>query len=190
MKYISSQVVTYLQHKGGKRNIRALFRFFIVLVALIVTHSVLFHYAMLWEGQNHSWLTGFYWTLTVMSTLGFGDITFHSDLGRMFSVVVLLSGILFLLILMPFTLIQFFYAPWVEAQAAARTPRELAPDTRGHVILTRHDAVTAVLIRKLEQFNYQYVLLVPDVEAAIRLGDDGVQFCPGLLPQRAGGRTA
>jgi len=28
-----------------------------------------------------------------MSTLGFGDITFHSDLGRLFSIVVLLSGI-------------------------------------------------------------------------------------------------
>ena len=42
------------------------------------------------EGQAHSWLTGLYWTLTVMSTLGFGDITFHSDLGRAFSIVVLM----------------------------------------------------------------------------------------------------
>jgi transaldolase / glucose-6-phosphate isomerase len=36
------------------------------------------------EGREHSWITGVYWTLTVMSTLGFGDITFETDLGRLF----------------------------------------------------------------------------------------------------------
>lgn len=64
------------------------------LVALIVSYSIIFHFIMLYEGQQHSWLTGLYWTLTVMSTLGFGDITFTSDLGRAFSVIVLLSGML------------------------------------------------------------------------------------------------
>jgi hypothetical protein len=59
---------------------------------------------MLYEGRQYSWVTGFYWTLTTMSTLGFGDITFHSDAGRLFSVVVLLSGIVFLLVMLPFTL--------------------------------------------------------------------------------------
>ena len=58
-----------------------------------------------------------------MSTLGFGDITFHTDLGRIFSIVVLISGMIFLLILLPFTFIEFFYAPWMNAQAATRAPR-------------------------------------------------------------------
>jgi len=58
------------------------------------------------EGEYYTWVTGFYWTLTVMSTLGFGDITFTSDLGRIFSIIVLLSGVIFLLVLLPFTFIQ------------------------------------------------------------------------------------
>jgi hypothetical protein len=45
------------------------------------------------EGRYHSWITGLYWTLPVMTTLGFGDITFASDIGRLFSIIVLLSGI-------------------------------------------------------------------------------------------------
>lgn len=45
-----------------------------------------------------------------MSTLGFGDITFHTDLGRAFSMLVVISGLMFLLVLMPFTFIEFFYA--------------------------------------------------------------------------------
>ena len=45
--------------------------------------------------------------------------------------VVILSGTIFLLVMLPFTFIQFFYAPWIEAQAAARTPRRLPEGTRG-----------------------------------------------------------
>jgi hypothetical protein len=86
-------------------------------------YSVLFHLLMLYEGRQYSWITGFYWTLTTMSTLGFGDITFTSDAGKIFSVVVLLSGIVFLLVMLPFTFIQFFYAPWLEEQNKARAPR-------------------------------------------------------------------
>ena len=63
---------------------------------------------MLFEEKEFSWITGFYWTLTVMSTLGFGDITFASDLGKAFTLTVLLSGIVFLLVMLPFTFIQFF----------------------------------------------------------------------------------
>lgn len=39
------------------------------------------------EGRYHSWITGIYWTLTVMTTLGFGDITFTNDIGRLFSII-------------------------------------------------------------------------------------------------------
>lgn len=56
----------------------------------------------------------------------------------------------FLLIMLPFTFIQFFYAPWLEAQTKARAPRELPENTRNHVILTSHDAITMSLIQKLQ----------------------------------------
>jgi Trk K+ transport system NAD-binding subunit len=156
-------------------------RFFIALGAMILFFSVGFHLLMLREGQEHTWITGFYWTLTVMSTLGFGDITFHTDLGRMFSIVVLLSGMLFLLGLLPFTFIEFFYEPWMNAQAALRAPRELPVETRGHVLLTNYDAVTSALIRRLEQHGYTYALLTPDLDDALRLHDLGVNTVVGDL---------
>jgi len=181
MKNISVQIAQMLQQRSAKRNTGAMVRMFLVFGSLVTIYSILFHLIMAWEGQQHSWLTGFYWTLTVMSTLGFGDITFHSDLGRVFSIVVLLTGVIFLLILLPFTVIQFFYVPWVEAQAAARTPRQLPPDTQGHVILTHDDPVSAAFIRKLEQFNYEYVLLVPESDDAMRLHDQGIRVVLGHL---------
>jgi Trk K+ transport system NAD-binding subunit len=126
---------------------------------------------MEYEGRQYTWITGLYWTLTVMSTLGFGDITFTSDLGLVFSIVVLLTGIVFLLVMLPFTFIRFFYAPWLEAQAQARTPRELPVETSGHVVITNYDSVSISLIEKLEQYNMNYVILLSDQQSALELYD-------------------
>jgi len=181
MKYVPAHMMHFLRQRGARRNLGALSRFMIALAGLITLYSIVFHYVMMYEGREYSWLTGFYWTLTVMSTLGFGDITFHTDLGRLFSMFVLLTGIICLMILLPFTIIQFFYAPWVEAQSAARTPRLLPESTRGHVILTSHEPVAAALIRKLEQYGYGYVLLCAEMDEAMRLHDQGVRVVLGHL---------
>lgn len=179
MKFIPSQLMFFLQNSGARRNLRALLRFIAILTVLVVAYSVLFHYIMAAEGREHSWVTGFYWTLTVMSTLGFGDITFHSDLGRIFSIVVLFSGVVFLLILLPFTFIQFFYAPWLEAQSRARAPRELPAEIRGHVLLTTVDPVSLSLIEKLRRFNTPYAVLVEDLQRALELSDADITVVLG-----------
>src|SRR5690606_4249496 len=141
MKVLPTVFISYLGNSAGRRNTKASGKILVLLAGLVTVYSILFHWIMAWEGRDFRFIMGMYWTLTVMSTLGFGDITFQSDLGRLFSIVVLLSGTVFMLILLPFTFIQFFYAPWMEAQAAALAPRELPSDTSGHVILTRYDAV-------------------------------------------------
>ncbi len=181
MKFFPAQFAHFLQSRASVRNFRILVRYLLVLAVMIIVYSVVFHYLMAREGQEYSWVTGFYWTLTVMSTLGFGDITFHSDLGRIFSIFVLLSGVLFLLILLPFTFIQFFYAPWMEAQQAARAPRKLPQNINGHVIITHYGPVTSALIKKLEQYNYPYVVLVPQLEEALQLSDMDVKVVLGEL---------
>lgn len=181
IKTLAAQLASTIGKENSRRDLQVLGRFFVVLSALVIVYSVLFHILMLREGQHHTWITGFYWTLTVMSTLGFGDITFHTDLGRIFSIVVLLTGTIFLLVLLPFTFIQFFYEPWMKAQAAARTPRRLSPNTRDHVLLTSHDPLSIALIRRLEKYSYEYVLLVSDVEEALRLHDRGLNVLVGDL---------
>lgn len=152
-----------------------------LLAAMIGVFAILFHVLMIYEGQNHSWLTGLYWTLTVMSTLGFGDITFTSDLGRFFSIIVMISGMIFLLVLLPFTFIQFFYAPWMEAQNEARAPRKLPASLSGHVVLTSDDPVSGSLMRKLKDYGIPYVMIVHDLPEALRLHDLGINVMLGEL---------
>ncbi len=181
MKFFTSQLSYFLSNRSTKVNIKRLLRFLAGLIALIILYTVIFHFIMLYEGQEHSWITGFYWTLTVMSTLGFGDITFLSDLGRVFSVIVLLTGMLSLLILLPFTFIEFFYAPWLEAQSKARAPRELPEDTKDHIIITHFNPISASLIEKIEDYNYKYVLLVNDLAKALKYYDQGYHVVFGDL---------
>jgi Trk K+ transport system NAD-binding subunit len=181
MKVLPAIIYSLMQNRSGKRKLKVLLTFLLALLVLVIVFSVLFHFIMAWEGREYSWIAGIYWTLTVMTTLGFGDITFHSDLGRFFSIVVLLSGTLFMLTLLPFTFIQFFYSPWVEAQAAALTPRELPQKTSGHVVLTRYGPVEGALIRRLVQYGYPYAVLAPDLPEALRLRDLDVEVVVGEL---------
>ncbi|MBN1614266.1 MAG: NAD-binding protein [Deltaproteobacteria bacterium] len=179
MKYNPALITYFFQRESTKRNVRQLLKFLLILSVLVIFYSIVFHFLMAAEGKNHSWITGFYWTLTVMSTLGFGDITFHSDLGRAFSIVVLISGMIFLLTLLPFTFIKFFYAPWIEAESRKKAPRELPPETRGHIIITSYDPVTMALIEKLENHKYDYVLIVEDFKRALDLYDMGIRVAVG-----------
>ncbi|NLE38499.1 MAG: potassium channel protein, partial [Pirellulaceae bacterium] len=174
-------VLSFLTDRPRRRNLLVLTRLMGIFVLLVAMFAVAFHFLMAREGREFSWATGVYWVLTVMSTLGFGDITFESDAGRIFSVVVLLSGTVFMLVLLPFMFIQFFYLPWMEAQAAARAPRTLSTKTTGHVILTGLSAVEAALIRLLERSQYAYVVLVAELDEALRLHDAGYRVMLGDL---------
>jgi voltage-gated potassium channel len=163
----------YLRQYFRQRQVILLLRFFGVCLLFVAAYSVLFHVFMAREGYTYSWVTGLYWTITVMFTLGLGDITFTSDVGRMFTLLVLLSGVVFLLVLLPLVFMQ--------GQSAARVLRELPKDTRGHVILTQYDAVTSAVISRLTQYRSRYVLLVPELAEALRLHDLGLQVVMGEL---------
>ena len=179
MKFLSSQFAYVLGQREMRRNLRALLSYLGLLALITGAYSVLFHAIMLYEDQQHSWLTGLYWTLTVMSTLGFGDITFQSDLGRSFSMLVLVSGIVMLLILLPFTFIRFFYAPWLEAQVRLRAPRRAAEDVRDHVIICRYDEIARGLILRLDETSLPYYVIESDPAKAAELHGDGVSVVAG-----------
>ena len=181
MKFLPAQILYFTRSRTTKRNFKLLFNFLIVLTLIVGIYSVLFHFIMLFEEKEFTWITGFYWTLTVMSTLGFGDITFASDLGKAFTMVVLMSGILFLLVMLPFTFIQFFYAPWLEAQSRAKTPRELPEKTTGHVILTSFDSLTINLVKQLKKYNYEYAIIATDLQRALELYDMDFKVVVGDL---------
>lgn len=179
MKFVVSQLSYFMSEAETRRNLGALLKFLAFLLGIITAYSILFHIIMVYENRDYSWVTGFYWTLTVMSTLGFGDIVFDSDVGKLFSIVVLVSGIILLLIVLPFTFIRFVYAPWLEAHVQARAPREVQEDVTGHVIICNYDAIAPGLIERLTLYSIPYYLIEPDPAIAAHRHGEGLSVITG-----------
>lgn len=181
MKFVGSQLAYYLSDGDFKRNTKVLVKYLIFLGIVVLIFSILFHVIMVFENQDHSWITGLYWTLTVMSTLGFGDITFESDLGRLFSIVVLLSGIFMLLIFLPFAFIRHFYAPLLESKRKNRVPRSVPVKTKDHILICSYDIIARDLAERLKHENTPYYVIEKDPERALKNYYDNVPVIFGEL---------
>ncbi len=185
MKFLTSQLLALLIPVRNRPNIRALVSYLLLLVVTVALFAIGFHWIMAYEGQEHSWVTGVYWALTVMTTLGFGDIIFHSDMGRLFSIVVLLTGVVLLLIVLPFVFIRYFYAPWIESRMRFQSPRAVPPGTRDHVILCSLDSLATALMTRLRLNDIPHFVIEPDPLKAVQMHIDGVPVVTGRVEDRA-----
>lgn len=184
MKTIGAHLVS-LMRGGGRQHRPAVpfIRYILVLIGFVLLYGWLFHVIMEWEGQRNSWFTGIYWALTVMSTLGFGDITFTSDLGRMFSVIVLLTGIVLLLIILPILFIRYVYTPWLEEQSRRRTKslRTLPRGISGHVIICDSDPISTRLAERLRLGGIPSVIIETNPSVAESMHEIGIPVLAGEI---------
>lgn len=179
MKFMPVQISYFLRQHSVRRNLGLLGRFVGMTIGLIALYSVLFHVIMIHEGQHYSWVTGLYWTLTVMTTLGFGDITFTSDLGKLFTILVLISGVVFLIIILPFAFIQNFYLPWLKAQEKGHTPRKVPADLKDHVIVVNTSPIALNLVDELRDYGATCVILSQESQKTLDLLDRGYMAIVG-----------
>lgn len=95
-----------------------------------------------------------------------------------------MSGIVLLLIMLPFAFIRFFYAPWIEAQIHVQCPRSAPPDISDHVIICKYDSIAPNLIKRLQHRSIPYFVVEPDPAAAVQLHNEGVSVVQGELDNR------
>ncbi len=173
MKAIAAEIAYFLRGRA-RQNLKVLLIYCLFLLLLILLYAVLFRHLMLeLEGREFSFIAGVYWTLTVMTTLGFGDITFHTDLGYAFAALVTLSGVVFLLIILPFGIISLFVAPWIEQRLRYRPRISLPPETQDHVLIFGVNPTTRALIGKLQSRNLPFVVITEDYQESLELEEQG-----------------
>jgi len=175
----SDRGTNVFEMRQRRRNVRALFQFFAFAITMVLLDSVLFHVVMWrYEDQHFSLVTGLYWTLSTMSTLGLGDIVFQSDVGKVYTVLVLMSGIVLVFVVFPFAFIRFFYAPWMAT-------RRVSDRISNHVIITSFDAIAPALVDELELHGIPYYVIEPDGTRAQRMQDAGIAVVSGEADDRA-----
>ena len=172
MKTIAGEFAFFMRGKA-RQNVKILVLYCLFLLLMVVAYAHLFQYFMLTlEGRRFSFIAGVYWVITVMTTLGFGDITFHTDPGYIFAGIVTISGVIFLLILLPFGVVSLFLAPWIEHRLRYR-PAVALPETKsGHILIIGLDAVTRAFIRKLQARALSFVIVLEKFEEVQRLEED------------------
>jgi Trk K+ transport system NAD-binding subunit len=179
-----------LARRSQRDNLKTLCGMIGLALALVLLFTALFFVLMQLEGRDHSLVSGFYWTTTVMTTLGFGDITFIGDVGRAFSIVVMITGMLFQSVILPFVFIHFLWTPWVESHRLARIPRQVGDEVSEQVLLTQGGAQVAVLLRRLAARGVAAWVLNPDdADTAVR-HDRGEQVLAGQADDPAVWRAA
>ncbi len=184
MKKIVHPILSRFRNSENTRNASRITKFALILLCFVSVYMVVFKNLWMQEtGEDPSWANCFYWTLTTMSTLGYGDITFEQETGRIFSMLVMFTGVIYLFIVLPFFFMEFFYKPFVKFQMGARVPRKFDPVDEPHVILTHYDSISHALMDKFQQFGYPFVLIEEDLDEALRLHDMDIPVMVGDLDE-------
>ena len=161
MKDVIKSIPSVFKQRKQRKNAARFLRFGLVLVLFVAGYMQVYTNLMSKElgGVHIGGVEALYWVLTTMSTLGYGDITFSGDSGRLFSMLVMFTGVFYLFIVLPFVFMEFLYKPFMEYQTGARVARKFEPVKQKHVILTHYDSISHVLMDKLSQFGYPFVLI-------------------------------
>jgi Trk K+ transport system NAD-binding subunit len=94
---------------------------------------------------------------------------------------VLLSGLVLLLIILPFLFIRHVYAPWLEQRTQARLSElsDVPEDVSGHVLICASDPIALALVRRLELSNVPAFIIEPDADTALRMQESGIPVVTG-----------
>jgi voltage-gated potassium channel Kch len=77
------------QYRQDYRRIQRSFRYAAALaLGVLVIGAVFYHHV-----EHLKWLDAFYFCTVTLATVGYGDITPHTDLGKLFTIFYILFGI-------------------------------------------------------------------------------------------------
>ncbi|WP_342305146.1 potassium channel protein [Methanolobus sp. ZRKC5] len=130
-------------------------------LAIILFYMLLFIRIMIYEGQTTyvNLYDAFYWVVSTLTTVGYGDIVVTSHLGKIFSVFVQLSGIPLVFGIL-FTLI----ITWMEKVIHSNIPTKSSKKLKDHIIICGYNRLIETLIEELNENNVPYVLIEEDSE--------------------------
>ncbi len=133
--------------------------YILIYLSVIIIYSLIFIILMeRFENKQPDFLTGLYWVITMMTTTGLGDIFFVSNQGRIFTIVVEITGVIMVFALM-FPLI---ITPWLENRIKSATIDNPPEKIKDHVIICGCNALVESLIDDLQKKSIPFVIIDTD----------------------------
>ncbi len=145
---------------------RSVFHYISVVIALVIVYASIFLFLMNMEAQqipeqmvHVNPVTAVYWVITTITAVGYGDVHFIEGVGRLFSVVVAISGVILLFAL----LFPLVITPWIESRVKAALPTRVPSKLSNHLILCGHSQPAMSLIDELEHQGIPFVVIEGDL---------------------------
>ncbi len=137
----------------------------IVAMLLFVIYVLTFEYIMNLENQpeNANIVTAIYWATTTIATVGYGDVVFTSQAGRLFTIIVQVLGI----VLISGFLVTYVVTPWMDRVIKFRLPRKVSSGMKDHIIICGYNQLVETLIDELTAQDMLFAV-VEDEEELIR----------------------
>lgn len=131
---------------------------------LVLVYSIVFLNLMrIYENRDFGLITAIYWVIVSMTTVGYGDIIFTSTAGRLFSIIVSLSGV-FMIFALLFPLV---ITPQLEQIIRKELPGKVPLDLKSHIIICGYNQLVETLIVELDEYKIPFVV-IDDNEKNIR----------------------
>ncbi len=123
---------------------------------LVILHSLIFLYLMrTYENKNWGIVTAVYWVVVTMTTTGFGEIYFTSTIGQLFTIVVIISGVIMIFAL----LFPLVVTPWLEESIRKALPSKVPADLKNHIIICGYNQLVETLITELEEYKIPFMVI-------------------------------
>lgn len=128
----------------------------LAVILPVAVYSLIFMAIMGYEGQlqNANLATAIYWVIVTITTLGYGDIVFHSLIGRFFTIIVALSGIaMFWAVILPLGL-----TPKLESLVRAY-PTSAPEKIKDHIIISGYSPMIEILTERLAMLKIPFLII-------------------------------
>ena len=130
------------------------------VVSLTIIYSLVFIYFAIAEHQleHANLITAIYWAISSMTTVGYGDVVLHSNAGKIFSVLVQLSGVVMIFGMM-FPLV---ITPWLERTIKDILPSQAPEGMADHIIICGYNRLVETLIDELKEHGISFIIVEND----------------------------
>jgi K+ transport systems, NAD-binding component len=125
-------------------------------VVIVAVYSAIYMILMRYEGRSelaHP-MNAVYWVVMTITTVGYGDIVFSSSLGRLFSIVVSLSGIA---LVFAFVL-PGIVTPWFE-HLGRELPERVPEWMSGHILICGYGPMVERLTERLDEMGIEFAIV-------------------------------
>jgi voltage-gated potassium channel len=133
------------------------------IILIVLFYSIIFMVLMRNEGQeqNLNPIAALYWVLITITTLGYGDIVFRSQIGRLFSILVALSGIVILWAM----ILPLVVAPRLRSLVET-IPTSVPAKIKDHIIISGYNYMLEPLSERLSLRKIPFLIIERSEEIA------------------------